>query len=313
MLSSSKGRAMYRFLGFLVVVFAAAQLSADCYFWEEEEEECCPGYFISIEGHYDWIDSTKFKESSLAGQNLSFHKGEISLTYIQFLSECHGFALGVGYESTYLGWRGNPYFNQREFQDVVLSVDGFIDHFRGWDWKAGVAGHFDIDHFHLYDDSRYHFRLWGRYDFCNCYLPDLGVHIGFIGLVGINDETIYPIVGVDFSPWCDWKLNLIFPLDMSLSYYVNDCWSISLAGKLWETRHRVGKEETLSKGIFEYRNIGIELGTHYEYGKCFSAGVHVGSTVGGGKVRISDKHDANVTYNHLKEAFYFGGELLIRF
>lgn len=269
--------------------------------------------FWSIDGHYDYIFDSKFNTAGITDQKISFQQGGILLSWNKMLNACDGFAIGVGYSYTNLDWEQNPSFSQKNFHDAVLSVSASTHRIPCWEWQANFTLSVDAEEWDFCDYATYTFALWGRYEWCPSFCPDLGVHLGFIGRTGLEDDLVLPILGVDFTFCNCWEVNLIFPQDISLIYHYDCNWSFFAAGKYWNSRHRVGKNEPLSRGIFEYRNIGAEVGVAYECGEWLEANFHVGSTICRSELEISDRNDKNNVERKFKQAPYVGAAAIVRF
>lgn len=256
--------------------------------FEETHEGNPPPNFWNLEVYWDWISKAKFTTPEDKGDTISYSEGQVELAYAWFLNPCDGLALGLGYNRSYMNWTHNPFFREKIFSKFLVDFQAFTRRFQNWEWRLGFKAAFDTHHFDLYDYTIYDALVWGRYGWQSDWFGrEIGLHIGFIGRAGIDKNWIIPIFGFDFEQECVWKVRLVYPVDMKISYYLTDQWSISLAGKIWNTRYRLGKNEPLSQGIFEYRNSGIEVGINYEYDPMLLANLHVGSTLGSGDVKIS--------------------------
>ncbi len=110
-----------------------------------------------------------------------------------------------------------------------------------------------------------------------------------------------------------WKINFVYPVNMAAIYTINETWSVSIVGKIWNTRHRVNKNEALPKAILDYRNNGVEVGLNYACGKFLTANVHVGSTLGDGNLQVLNHNGDNIRYNNFKASPYLGGSLSVKF
>ena len=81
---------------------------------------------------------------------------------------------------------------------------------------------------------------------------------------GIQKTNVWPIIGFDWIFSKEWELNLVFPVNLSLFYNINNEWSISVAGRPFMARFRTGNYEPSPNSIAEYFNYGTELSLNYE-------------------------------------------------
>ncbi|GEM_PF-2180694 len=224
-----------------------------------------------------------------------------------------GIAFGVGYTRAHLDWAPNLFFAQQEYNNLDLSISGMTDRFGNLEIKGAVSASLDLSNWDPGGSTFYTITGWGRYAYgCWCGEP-IGWNLGATARTGLKHDLLYPIVGIDFYATPRVKVNFIFPVDMVIGYKINDCWTAELAGKIWNTRRRVGPNEPFAKGYWEYRNSGIELGVRYQYFPIAEAGVHVGSTLGNGELRVSNSSDQAVSEFDLHSSMYVGGEAQIRF
>jgi hypothetical protein len=269
--------------------------------------------FFTFEGEADWIFKSRFTTPENAGQRIGFSESDIFLSYTQLLNSCEGVGIGAGYSWTHLDWDQNPFFSEENFPAVTFSVDGFSKRFPSWVWKGSFSVDMQTDEFGDGDYNLYNLTIWGRYGFYNYYVSDLGLNIGFVGRTGLEQTIAWPIVGLDFHIYRDWKINVVYPVNMSLIYSLNDNWSLAFAGRIWNTRRRVSESEVLPKGIFEYRNSGVEFVVNYKYCDYANANFHVGSTVGTGDLKIVDSRNHTIRHNKFREAAYLGGAFDFKF
>ena len=149
--------------------------------------------------------------------------------------------------------------------------------------------------------------MWGRYDLCQ----NMGMHLGFFLETGMRMDRIYPILGIDWTFSPKWKLNAVFPFNMSLEYSYNKCLTFALAGRTFSSRNRIQPTDYNNKCVCRYSNFGIEGLIRYEYGN-FVANVHAGYTTGG-RFRVADEHNHHPHNYDLDPAGYAGAELDLRF
>lgn len=265
---------------------------------------------FSLEVTYDAIGRSKIRKKHFRHQHISFAEGQAQLGIIYYYNPEYkeGLSAAVGYTYTDLDWRHNPAFDQEQFHTYNVTLEGFSKRLGRWLWIGQVKFNMDADHLDFSEYFRWGGLLWGRYDYC----PNIGVHAGLLFTTGMKIDHVYPIIGFD---WCfreNWKLNLVFPVNISLIYTIDECWSVALAARIFDSIHRAGKHEDLSRALFEYRNGGIEAAVEYDCDSWLKVNGHIGATTGG-KLRISNRHNKHVHHYKFNSAGYVGGELEYRF
>jgi hypothetical protein len=88
--------------------------------------------------------------------------------------------------------------------------------------------------------------------------------------------------------------------------------TVSLAGRFFDERHRVKKDEYVSEALWTYRVAGAELAVDYNPTDWLSFNAHVGGTFAG-RLKIANRHyEHRVRYN-LDGGPYAGGEVSVNF
>jgi len=258
----------------------------------------------------DWIGASKVRRCGGRG-NVHFATGEAELSFIFYYNECHqeGLNLTLSYQNTYLNWKNNPFFGQTDYNTVSVVLGGFSKRACDWLWQAQAAANFDnVEHWDWDDYMNYDLLLWGRYDWSDT----IGLHIGVLAQTGMKIDRVYPIVGIDWRYSQQMKLSLVFPVNISATYNFTPCWSIALAGRFFDQRHRVGKNATLSKGLWSYRTAGGELALNYAAGKWLEANIHGGYSMGG-RIKIADRGYHNRKRYRFDGAPYAGADISMKF
>lgn len=257
----------------------------------------------------DWVQQAGIDKRGFHHNHVKFNEAGVQGTAIVYYNEhCkEGLALGVGFDHVYFSWNKNFYFHRKDFNDVSFTLSAFSERLSDWLWQAQLSVNCDAKYWSISEYTNYDFFLWGRYEYC-C---NVNLHAGFFAQTGMKIDHIYPIIGFDWTINDRWKLNCVFPFNMSLVYTYNENWSAALAGRIFDVRYRVGKHEPLSKGLFEYRNKGVELAIHYDT-KMISANIHGGSTFGG-QFKISNHNNKHKKHFNLDAAPYVGGEISMKF
>lgn len=274
---------------------------------EQIKQDTAGPFSAGVSG--DWIGAAKFDDHDL--EKLKFATGQINLNLIYYYDPCYqeGTSIGVSYTRTRLDWRFNPFFTQKDFDMISVNLGGFSQRFKDWTWKGQITVNFDnIEHWNRDDYMSYDLLLWGRY----ALKSNLGVHLGFVALTGMKIDRVYPIVGFDWTYNRNWKLSLVFPMDISLTYRVNNCWSILLAGRFINQRHRVKKDQFYSEGLWFYTSSGAELAVQYKPSARITANVHAGGNFGG-HLKVANRHYREGHRFTFGGAPYAGAELDINF
>ncbi|KAF3362945.1 Uncharacterized protein PHSC3_000479 [Chlamydiales bacterium STE3] len=261
----------------------------------------------------------KFTFDSTAKANLKrkshgkvqYAEADLEGSMVFYHDECNSdsaYAL-AGYEYTRINWRRNPYFKQDEFNTLSLGIGASSKRMYDWLWLAEIRANFDVNHFKFSKYVTWDLYAWGRYT----YSPGVNIHLGFLAFTGMKFDRVCPIVGFDWHINEKWKLNAVFPVDISLQYFLDDNWSISFAAKAILSRHRTGPNERLSRAVVVYTSGGLELGI--DYLACdgrFSLNAHVGEMLGG-RLKITNQHYHHKKQHRFRSCPYVGGELAYRF
>ncbi len=157
------------------------------------------------------------------------------------------------------------------------------------------------------DYACYDLILWGRYEYCE----HIGVHVGFFAQAGMKMDRVYPIVGFDWKLSNRWKLNLVYPVNISLEYLLSKHWTIALAERNFNVRYRVRHRESHPKFLVRYENKGAELAIKYE-DNLTTANVHAGYTFGG-LFKVANYNNHHPHHYRLDSAGYIGAEATIKF
>jgi len=268
-----------------------------------------PGPF-RIEGEFDSVCATNIDKTGFSDQEIQFsqYSATAGMAFCYFPDAREAYAAGLSYNRTHLCWAENPYFNQTDFNQGSLLLRLFSNRFCEWIWQGQFAININTDHWSFDQYTNYDLTLWGRYEL-NC---NFNLHIGTIVQTGMKMDRVYPIFGFDWEINKLWKLNAVFPVNISMVYTYDCNWSAALAMRFFDIRHRTGKEEPLPMSLVAYRNSGVEIVLLYEDDPTIDANIHIGSTLGG-MVRISDKDNRNAKHFKLDPAWYVGAEAVWSF
>lgn len=256
----------------------------------------------------DVVGNAKIKDCH---HHLQFATSEVEISAVFYHNPCYeeGASIGISYSLSRIDWRRNHLFDQKDFDEVCLTLGFSSNRVCDWNWQAQLTANFDnLKCWSFNDYMNYDMLLWGRYEYNKC----LGINIGFLAMTGMKIDHVYPIIGIDWQWSSKWKLNLVFPVNISLVYNFNKAWSASLGARLFYERHRLDRDEVLSKGLIEYRTFGGELAINYNPKEWLSANIHAGYDMGGKFKTANRNYNFKHNYN-LEGAPYAGGELDIAF
>lgn len=263
------------------------------------------GISLTIGG--DVISKTKIKDGYFKDDEFRYSEGHINASKVVYYNECYkeGLSVGLTHTSIDLKWDDNPWFDQQRFNIFSVTVGGFSERLHRWFWQGSVVVNVDEQHWDLCEYGFYDLLLWGRYEFNKC----VGVHIGLLAQTGMKMDRVYPILGADWQISKNWKLNAVFPVNMSLEYTWTKHWTFAIAARNFDSRDRASKKET--RAVWHYQNVGTELAVKYAT-KYFTAKIHGGSTIGG-KLRIADRNNKHPRTYKFNPSMYAGAEVALTF
>lgn len=263
---------------------------------------------FSFESHIDYIGDADISHGFFEKDTISFAESDVEFGVIVYYCPEYeeGVRLALDFSATYLRWNQNPYFEQDHFNTLSLEAVYFTHRLKHWFWRTAFSINMDTDEWQA-DYTSYDLMLWGRYD----YSDTIGIHIGFWAETGLRLDRVWPIIGADWKISEKWKLNLVYPVNISLNYMINPQWSLALAGRNFDVRFRVNRNESCPRFLVRYQNIGAEFMVRYE-NSGISANIHAGVAFAG-RYRVANpgNHHAH-TYN-LNPSGYIGGEIDVSF
>ncbi len=264
---------------------------------------------FSLDIYFDSISSAKIDRGFFKGDEVRYAEAaaELGMVFYHCAAYSEGANIALSYTNTYIHWSDNPWFDQDRFHTVTLSLGGVTKRLHNWFWRGQLNINYDIGSAFSADYFNYTLLAWGRYEYCK----HIGLHVGFIAQTGMGMDRVYPILGADWQMSRNWKLNMVFPVNVSLEYILNKNWSLALAGRNFDSRHRVKKNEAHSKSVLRYQNIGAEFAIKYGSGT-MTANLHAGTTLGG-KYRIANRHNHDPHHYKLRPSGYAGGEIDVKF
>lgn len=264
---------------------------------------------FNLEVSLDVIGEAEINKGFFKKDQLRFSEaeGELSLIFYYCPAYTEGASLALSYTYTAIRWNENPWFNQDHFNTLTIGLGGFTKRLYRWLWQSQIAINIDADAWDLNDYATYDFLLWGRYEYCT----HIGVHIGLIAQTGMQMDRVFPILGADWQMSRRWKLNLVFPVNVSLEYLLNREWSVALAGRSFNTRQRINRHDSSPEALVRYENVGAEFAINYK-APAMTINVHAGSTLGG-TFRVANRHNHHSHRYHLDPSGYAGAEVNVKF
>lgn len=264
-------------------------------------------FTLKISG--DWVAQSKHRNHNYKG-HIEFNHEEIDLDSVVYYDECYeeGVSLGLAYERTFLHWNDNPFFHRKNYDTFSVALTYFTQRLQGWRWIAQGSFNIDAQQWQFSDYTNFNILLWGRYDYCQ----DLGLHVGFYAEAGMKLDRVWPIFGIDWRIQDHWTLNLIYPLNISLVYACDDSWSLALAGRIFNERHRAGKSGGFYQAVWRYQSLGGEIVLNNNWCQWLKSNIHIGYTFGG-KLKVANRDDKHSHRFKFKSAPYVGGELTASF
>jgi len=265
---------------------------------------------LKISANANFVGKAKFEKHDEKGQSLQYSDEEVDARFIYYYNPRHqeGAYVTVGYNNTRLRWKENPYFDKHDFHTASLTLGAFTHRICNWLWLGSININLDTDHPNLSEYANYDAMFWGRYT----YHSDIGFNVGLLIQTGMKIDHLYPIIGIDWQISDKWTLNLVYPVNISLQYAICDYWSVSVAGRAFESRNRAGSHEPLPKALITYRNTGVEVDLDFDYKEWISANLHGGYSFGG-TLKIANRHYEHKHRLPFKSAGYIGGEVGMKF
>lgn len=295
-------------LSFHSFIFADTELDLRN-FGSEDINEPAKQTPFNLDSKVDYIGTSKITNSRyFNGDRFRFAQAEVEaggvVYYVPEFTE--GAQIALSYTETYIGWENNPWFDQDHFRTPSVAIGLFTKRIKDWFWRGQFSINFDTKKLSA-QYMNYDIVFWGRYTL----RENIGIHFGFYVQTGMRMDRIFPVFGVDWLISPKWKLNAVYPLNVSLEYYWNQSWSFAVGGRSFNSRYRVGPHECHAKSLIRYENTGGEFIVKYETATT-TANIRAGYTLGG-YFRYADKNNHHVKHYDFKPAPYAGAEIEVNF
>ncbi len=263
---------------------------------------------FSFNAHIDYVAPAKINKGFFKGDKVHFAEAEAEAGMVFYYCPAYteGARVALGYTATRLDWSANPWFEQDHFHTVNLTLAGFSKRLDSWFWRSQLTINFDAEEWSAPYTS-YDILLWGRYTYCE----NIGIHLGFLAQTGLRLDRVYPLLGVDWQISRRWKLNLVYPVNVSLDYALTPRWALALGGRFFNSRFRIRHHDVFSKSLVRYTNTGAEFAIKYNAPQV-TANIHVGVTFAG-KYRVANQNNKHAHNYNLDPAGYVGGEIEVSF
>ena len=229
----------------------------------EEEEQ--PSFSLwdyhplHIGGNTLWLGNANVDSDAAGNGHLYFQKNNLFLTMLTPISMTSYFFPRVEWVNFTLNWNKNPKFHETHFNYAQFGLTFYTKAVEDWRWILRATYNIDVDHF-TGSYGQFCGLAWGSYTLNE----EWHYHVGALGFLGLEEELIYPIIGLDYSLNSHWTFEAIFPIAYSIQYKFNKNWRLSAQGRPLKERFRVGKYEPQPRSIFNYSSMGAELNLHYE-------------------------------------------------
>lgn len=274
-------------------------------------------YFVNrenpwhITGRYRHVGQADFRTHHRGHLNYADAYG--ALFYSQFFNDENSLTYGVTYDYVKLGWKRNPRFSDENFNYLSGSLGFVSTAVESWRWIVNGGATVDAKSLDYGQTGVAHAMLWGRYQMSQM----TGVHIGVIGWYGIRNGYSLPIIGFDSQLSSKWRLNLIFPVNMSLNYAFNNRWSIEAAFSSFGNPYRFPRRARhgingFHRPIFMVFASGADLSLRYTNDPYVRFDIGGGWNFGGW-ILVKDHHSKHGKYFHFNGAPYGQATLAFTF
>lgn len=268
-----------------------------------------PKNFFRLEGDYIYYTKTHVHEPTVAQDEIkrtvTYH-ADISLNHM--FNRKGGFKLGLGMQTLEFDWPQNPITTRDRFTQLQMSTGLFTLDAKGFMIVSELMlmmdpVKMDLEHYTLYRGL-----LYTKYNYKN----KANIHAGFVGYYGLRYNRVVPIIGVDFPLGEYFKVNAVFPSDMSLEFNPTQLLTFLVRLRFVQLPRRLSENDPLSKGVIFYNNTGAEFGVKLHYLEYFYLQGFVGRTIEP-HIKAESFSGDSTTYYRLRSNYYFGASLLMHF
>lgn len=292
---------------FLFLLCSSFALITDYSFVDKE-------HVAHIDAEFRHVGKAKFySPKSVEGSHQSYSDGHTNLYLSHSIGDQNALSGKIGYSFLEFAWAKNPRFRGDDYHFATASLGWITTSIKRWRWILSTALSVDAQSFDFGKTGVYYGLAWGRF----ACLPNFGLHVGWFGYTGVKNGYQLPILGFDWHINSHWQINAIFPIDASLRYHFNECWSLYVQASSFGRPYRfpIRAKEGIDRyrnGIFEVFSTGVELNLKYQLAQAFSA-IAGGGWNFGGWILIKDHNNHHGRYYKFDGAPYAQGKLTFTF
>lgn len=271
------------------------------------------GKHFHLDTEYRDIRKARFRTESVKGSHVHYADAHGFAYFSHYLTPDNFLSWQVGYSFLEFDWNKNPRFRQNDYHFANASLGWVSTSIKDWRWVLSAAVSVDTQTFNFGQSGVYYGLMWGRYQFT----PTIGMHVGWWGYVGVENGYMLPILGLDWSPTKHWRINGIFPINISIEYLFNKYLSTAIEWATFGRPYRFpmrahGGKGRFHNGIFEVYSQGLELDLKFQAHNTISLAVGAGWNFGGW-ILIKDRHNHHGKYYKYDDAPYAQARLRLTF
>lgn len=234
--------------------------------------------------------------------DILFNKVNAFTSFILPINRTNFFFPRIEWNAFTMDWNKNPKFKETHFQYMQFALTYMCIAIEKWRWISRVDYNVDVKHFSQWGKyGLFSALIWGTHDIAE----DWHFHVGGFGYTGFEGDTVYPVIGVDYTYNKKWFFQLVFPITYSIEYILDKEWRLSLKGRPLKERFRVGAFEPQPDSIFNYSSMGLEFNAKYEKFLRLEVEMFAGYNFGGG-LYIKNRRGHNALYTNVQGAPYAG-------
>lgn len=266
----------------------------------------------SIETSYLQSSKAKFKEENVKDQHLQVKNFMLKAAADLEMTSHIVAHLIANYHWEWYHWAQNPYFEQKNFNQLKLTAGTSITPTEPFSVHAYLDYIGDFPHFFNIDNGGWQGSLWGRYAFTENFAFSLGA----VYWHWIEEYKLLPIIGLEYAFTKNLRLAIFCPKMARLMYFFNEKWALFLDLTYERQRHRVDKHQALSKAIFEYTSYYTKLSLQFFHDSVINqevnASVFIGASIGSHlKMMNQNAYVEEILRN--KVGFLWGAEINMHF
>jgi hypothetical protein len=259
---------------------------------------------LHIGGNTLWIGKAELDSNNGDG-HLYFNKNNAYFNMLVPVNRDSYFFPRVEWNNFTLNWNKNPKFNETHFNYAQFGLMFYTTGLEDWRWILRGDYNIDLKHFshpNLY--GLFSILVWGKYKIHEKW----HFHVGTFATIGMETTTVYPVIGLDYSPSKSWMLEAVFPILYSVQYKLDKNWRFGVKARPLKERFRVGSHEPQPRSVFCYSTVGADLNVHYEQSLRLDIEFYAGYNFGG-NFYIKNQDGKKPLYTDVGGAPYVGASL----